>query len=292
MRNGAGIITLEAWAAQSEEASEVADYSRAQRRLRLQIADAASRIVGQFTRRSFVPYQQTRVYDARGEHIDAYCLVLDEDLLEIVSLTNGDNASIASNQYQLRPNNAYPKSRIDLLSSGSVSWTYSTSWEGAISVNGIWGFNEAYQDAWIDTLDAIADSGGINATATTIVVSDADGADDRYRARFQTGGWLKADAEFMRVVDIDPENNTITVLRGQLGTTAASHDESTALYSYAPQMDIEQATIGLANWLERNRGTTGDSLTFVGATPMLMNQVPDYIVQTLKAYQKARIHVI
>lgn len=243
---------------------------------------AASNLVAQYTGRTFVPVYQTRVFDALGDHINTRSLTVDADLLSVTTLTNGDGTTITADKFRLFPANAYPKGGIDLLLSGGT-WTYSTDYEGAISVAGEWGYHET-GDYWLDTLDTIQDAGGISVAATTITVSDADGTGSDWRLRFRRGLYIKAESEVMLVTDIDTTTNVITVRRAQLGTTAATHAQTTVLYNLMVLPDVEQTTLGLAIWLYRNRETQGEKLQFLDGSTIISNQAPYYIKQTLERY--------
>ena len=285
MQTGAGIVTVDQLRDQLGETSTI---TVARTRQLLRLIDASSRMITQFTRRSFVPFLDTRYYDARGAHIDTYNLRLDADLLSIDSLVNGDSATISSDDYVLRPSNNTPYHTIQLKQTSSSGWVYDDDWENAISVNGWWGFHETYALAWVGTNDTVQNAGGISDSDTTIEVVDADASDVDYMARFQVGGWLRINDEAMRIFEVDTTLNTITVLRGALGTTPASHDNGDSINKYHAQYDIAQACLGLAVWLERNKGATGENLMFVNGGEIRMNQVPDYIVNTIKAYRRAK----
>lgn len=250
---------------------------------------SASDLISQTCQRSFVPYRENRLYDARGEHIDGSTLRLHADLLAITTLTNGDGTLITSGQYALP--RGYPKWRIDLLTSAGLSWLYSTDWQNAISIDGLWGYHEDYSSAWVSTGDTVKDTDGINASVQTITVADADGKDARYRLRFQVGHILKIEDEFMRVVAVTAAaTNTVIVLRGQLGTTAATHAKDTAISSYAPMRNVEQACISLAIWLHRNRATAGDVIQFMmDGTKVTPSDFPQNVRNILSAYGNVRV---
>lgn len=245
---------------------------------------AASRLLVQATGRVFVPYRATKTFDASGDHIDGAALYLREDLLAVTTLTNGDGSTIASSAYTLRPSNLYPKSRLELLLSGGVGWAFTTDYQDAIAIDGIWGFHDDWLNAWVDTQDTVP-AGGITAAATAITVADADGRDAQYRTRFQTGGLLRIEDEYLIIHAIDTDTNTLTVARGQRGTTAAIHAEDTAIERYAIMRDVEQAATALAVWLYRNRETVGDKLQFLDGNIILSNEVPRHIQQVVAAYR-------
>lgn len=100
----------------------------------------ASALVETHCGRTFVARAETRVYDAVAD-VHRGDLLLDDDLLTVTTLTNGDGAEIAASAYVLLPANHTPKYAIRLKASSSVSWTYNTDPEQAISVNGSWGYH-------------------------------------------------------------------------------------------------------------------------------------------------------
>lgn len=247
----------------------------------------ATAMIEQYCGRSFVPTLATRTYDALGDPIDGIELSLNGDLLAAVSITNGDSTTITAAQYTLRPANITPKHSVRLLATSGTNWTYSTNYEDAISLAGVWGYHESYTDAWVNTWDAVADVGGINASVQTITVADADGMDARYRARFQAGQIIRIGSEYCIVVAVTAgSTNTLTVLRGQLGTTADVHAAATAINSYAVMYNIEQACLSLAVWLYRNRTTQGDKIQFLDGSSVITNIAPSHIKDTLRGYVK------
>lgn len=256
----------------------------------IQIAAATDLITG-FCNRSFVPYRETKTFDARGDGIVDHgrTLLLRDDLLALHSLTNGDGTAILSSQYAL--SSGYPKWSVELLPSTGLTWAYTTDWQKAISLVGTWGYHEDYSSAWVSTGDAVKDTGGINATIQTISVTDADGKDARYRTRFQVGHLLKIEDEVLRVVAVTASTtNTLTVLRGQLGTTAAVHAKDTVIASYAPMRNIEQACLSLTTWLYRYAPTAGAPIQVLyDGTKQIQSDLPQFIEDALKPYQRVRV---
>lgn len=73
-------------------------------------------------------------------------LVLDDDLLTVTRITNGDGTEITGDQYVLLPANTTPKWAVKLKASSGVSWAYVDDPEGAIEVEGTWGYAHAQPD--------------------------------------------------------------------------------------------------------------------------------------------------
>ncbi len=118
-----------------------------------------------------------------------------------------------------------------------------------MSVTGTWGWHERWSQAWRDSADAVQDN-PLSSTATTLTVSDADGADSQQRSpRFQVGHLLRIEDEYLRVLAVDSGANTLTVQRGVQGTTAAAHAQTTAIEVYQPPREVESLCLRWAMWL-------------------------------------------
>jgi len=108
------------------------------------LVSRASAAIDAYCRRRFAAVTATRVFDApAGE-----TLFLDDDLLSIISLINGDGAALSVSDYVLLPANVSPKSMIRLRRTASTMWlgNATTGYEQAISVTGLWGFAAAPPD--------------------------------------------------------------------------------------------------------------------------------------------------
>jgi len=75
-----------------------------------------------------------KTYDAVA---DVYGDLLEiDDLCSITSITNGDGTTITSGQYVTEPRRTTPYTAIRLLSSASITWTYTDDPEDAITIDG------------------------------------------------------------------------------------------------------------------------------------------------------------
>jgi hypothetical protein len=96
----------------------------------------AESMINGYCKRTFTQREdETRVFDAVKD-VAGRILFLDDDLLSIDSITNGDGAELTASQYTLLPNNRSPKYAIKLKASASTTWTYTNDPEAAISVVG------------------------------------------------------------------------------------------------------------------------------------------------------------
>ena len=104
----------------------------------------ASAMIDRYCRRVFTAASATRLFDVPH----GATLFLDEDLVSVTTLTNGDGTVIASTDYVLKPNNITPKFAIKLRETASTGWRGSstTGEYQAISVLGSWGYSASPPD--------------------------------------------------------------------------------------------------------------------------------------------------
>lgn len=243
------------------------------------LIESASRFIDMQTRRQFYPSIETRLYDVP----EFREIVLDNDLLALTTLTNGDTTVISASDLTLRGARP-PYWSIAPKDSSSVYWTYSTagSAEQVISVLGVWGYHEQYtQRAWLQvgTLSAaITDT-------TTLAFSATTGH------TITAGQILKIDSELYNVVTA--ATNTITpYMRGDNGSTAATHLINAPVYAWQPMEGAKQSCIEIANssYQKRFGRNTGESATITAAGVVL---TPADIPATAKAFIASHVrHVL
>lgn len=103
------------------------------------LIEAASRhFDAQASGRTFYARTETRYFSIPSGRT----LRVDDDLLAITTLTNGDGTVISSSDYYLVPRNASPKFEIVLKESASVFWASDSNGntEFVISIAGSWGY--------------------------------------------------------------------------------------------------------------------------------------------------------
>jgi hypothetical protein len=250
---------------------------------------ASTRSIDKYTRRRFDVRLETRNYDypvpksglhgvykaedfvyqmnAVADWVDAR-IKLDDDLLAVDTLTNGDDVEISSGDYVLEPANNYPKHSIKLVEDSDVSWQTGSSGERKqiIDVKGHWGYHDRYDsDAWCSSLDSVQDN-PLSAGATEITVNDADGdAADTTGTRFQAGQLVKIEDELAFIVSVNYTTEKLTVIRGHHGTTAAEHVQGTVIYVFKPMEDVVLACVRLVAWRYRQKDSdVFDKQTILG----------------------------
>lgn len=108
------------------------------------IIEGVSRYIDLKTQRTFYARDETRYFNTPSGR----SLMLDDDLLTIDTLTNGDDGTIANTEYHLLPKNEAPYNEIRLTKTTTERWE--TDSEGddefVISVDGTWGYMTDHTD--------------------------------------------------------------------------------------------------------------------------------------------------
>lgn len=100
---------------------------------------AAQQYIEEQTGRKFEATTATRYYDERAvDYLTPARLLLDDDLLSVTTLTNGNAAAILAADYYLEPYNTTPKFAVTLKSG---AWSFSTSTGWRIAIAGSWGYS-------------------------------------------------------------------------------------------------------------------------------------------------------
>lgn len=242
-----------------------------------QLLEASSRYVDGKTSRFFYPRIETCNYSlpvyGRGINFNA-------DLLEVISFLNGDDVSIASTNYNLIPKNESPKFGLEVKQTSSLIFQSDSNGETeyVLDLTAYFGYHNRYADAWksVGTLGAaITDITTLAFTMTaghTVVV----------------GKILKIENEIYIVDTVS--TNTITPLkRGDNGSTAATHLNGTAVYSWQPMEDLRVSTLETAMQAYKRRfGTsTSNSATVTGAGVVLSpRDIPTMTKDFITTYQR------
>jgi hypothetical protein len=217
----------------------------------------------QVAKRSMKPIIEARTFDYQ----DTRMLYFDDDLLEAISITNGDSTAVTLTDLFYEPRRRYPKYAIGFELSASSLWTYSTTPENAISITGAWGYHDDWGNAWINSLDDVEDVAGINASVTTVTVLNVDGANvDVDSPRFSAGMLIKIGTEWMEVIAAtNSTTDTLTVKRGARGSTAAVHARYAPIYTFSPARNVVGAIMAYAHWRYTQKNNRADYGTEIPA---------------------------
>jgi hypothetical protein len=224
------------------------------------ILEAQSRFIDDKTFRTFYPRIETRYYDIPDER----CLRVDDDLLQVLSLTNGNGSTIAAAQYNLEPKNLTPYYEIKLKELSAEAWMPDSTHGGdrVVAVYGYWGFHNRYaQRAWksVGTLGA-----AISDTTTAAFTMTAGHA-------VAIGRIYRIDNELYNVTGVS--GNTITpYARGDNGSTAATHSNSTTVYEWQVIPNVKVAVLDLAHAVYARRfGTSANFGVTVTAAGVVLS---------------------
>ncbi len=219
-------------------------------RIRRLIEDV-SRIVDRYCNRHFYALAVTRKFDGDGG-----LTLLIPDLISVDSSglkTDDDKdrtfeTTWATTDYLLLPSNADPTTRenpesrpywkvwVDVDAGNEDVWTVGVQ---TVEIAGQWGYWRHLLRA-TETMDEIT-----SATATSVVVSS--------RADVEAGHTLLLDSEQMYVQSYS--TNTLTVVRGVNGTTAATHAAATVIDIYEYPAAVQEATLIQASRLLKRKDT-------------------------------------
>lgn len=227
------------------------------------IIEEASRYIDIETGRHFYPVVETRTYDTPEGTLDDRVLWLDDDLLEVTTVTNGDDTTLAATEYKLYPANYYPKYALRIRQSSGYYWLRDDddNSEQVIDVLGWWGFHDDYaREAWGtgSTLNEGALLTAVDLTWTMASVTP-----------FEVGQIVKIESELCIVATVTTgATPSITVRkRGDNGSTAATHADTTAVTIWQPIRPMRRACMDIAtNYHKRRYGeATAGTATITGA---------------------------
>lgn len=273
----------------------------------------------------FAPRLETRYFDATRDYVDWYLnqVLLDRPLLDVLEvhvfntlLTRWpgiDYNTQANYDYYTAPlTKQYPYTTLQGIPYVTpwnpyfynANLTFIQAYLQCIRVYGWWGYREYYSlDGWHASGDTVLDSGGINASTTTIEVADVNGAQfDGETPRFSPGQWIgittEDDTEIMEVVGVtvgeSPANDMITVVRGQRGTVARSHPEDSVINIFYPQPEVVKAFTRWMAYAYNRRGiyesiTVNAANTYASVMPQDMPEESWHVVQTYRNQMPMRI---
>lgn len=203
----------------------------------------ASRRVDDICGRKFYPTVETYKYDIPYDNI----IWFGDDLLSIITFTNGDSSTIASTDFILKPVNADPKYCLQLRDTSTVTWQSdsNSSADQVISINAIWGYRERYaMNGWkqMGTLSA--------AWASTTTLTASLTANHTLEKR--GGQVIRIDNELFNINSASVDTLTVQA-RGDNGSTAATHVILSPVYVWQQMEDIKAITLEIAKIMYRSR---------------------------------------
>lgn len=194
----------------------------------------ASRLVDRATGRTYNPLRAVRYLDGSGKDEQW----LPDSLLELEELAITQDGGTTYTPVTAGKTwcsdgvnwDITPYLKVVLAPDANFSWF--PSGRRTVRVTGLWGWRPRYEEAWIDSGDAVQDN-SLSSSATQITVTSATGSDQLgLSPRFAIGQLLRVDTEVVEVTGVS--STKLTVVRGDRGTQAASHAKSTVLWRWEP----------------------------------------------------------
>lgn len=219
------------------------------------LLEKASRDLDTWTGRQFYPSIESDVYDIPADSE----LWFKKDVLQVISLTNGDSTSIASTEYNLNPSGFTPYYSLKLKGGSSVTWEADTNGntDQVITLAAWCGYRRKFaQRAW-----QLAGTLGAAITDTTTLAFTMTAGHS-----LTVGQIVKIDNEIYNITTV--ATNTITpVARGDNGSTAATHLNGASVYIWKPEEQAKGVVLELANaaYQRRYGKATGETATLTAA---------------------------
>lgn len=237
-----------------------------------------SRYIDTQTGRHFYPKVQTRYFDVPFGKIDPRQLVLDADLLEVISVVNGDGVTIPSTEYSLRPKNDTPYAYIRIADNSTYYWATDGAgdWHDVIAVTGIWGFHPYYENAWL-----------LGSTLAEALDTSETGTDVTSGTLFSVGDIIRFDNELAYVSA--KATNTLTNTRAENGSTAAAHDSGEDVFIWQFMDDVKTAVLETAMQAYKRRfgaGTSNTATVTAAGIVLSPKDIPSAAVDFIKTYRK------
>jgi len=231
--------------------------------------------VARHCERVFMPYVATKTYGWAGrEHINLRELALvGDDLLEITSVTdaNGTAVSMAT----ALPRNIFPKYRIQF--GANCRMYYVESNPIAATVDGIWGYAPQYPRQWRDS--GVALPGELLSSATSLTLASETEAQS-----FERLSYLKLGDEVVQVTA--RSSATLTLQRGELGTTPATHALGTPIQRYHQLADLSGAVITAVRYYYKTLNDAGGQVSIYANGAVQVEQLSRSVVGTFNQYQR------
>lgn len=227
---------------------------------------AASAHIGEACNRHFVPYLATLGHEASP---DGWVPLVDE--LLICTTVTLDDTEVSADDYQLLEPYARPYTSI-FNDDGWLPTLYTDA--DALKVAGWWGYHP-YPDAmWTAKTTVDVSPGGMLVGATSVVVASV--------TDLGVFDYIKIESEVLLITAIDTDTRTLTVTRGERGTTAAAHAHGTSVSLFDVEMDVRHAATVYATYLYDTRDNFGGAVAVTpdGSYPV-RKKLPDFVADVL-----------
>lgn len=225
--------------------------------------------------RIFLPWRGVSLCD----YHHPYKVDFKDDVLELVSLTNGDGTALDLTTLMLQPNNSLPAWRAQ-VKYGSPFFVYVVEPRQAISLDAWRGCVPHYRTGAFKASGVIVPAGNLLVGVTSLVLTAGQGAS------FETGQYLACTTsgvkELMQITAI--VTDTLTLSRGELGTTAALHNSGDALQILVPARDVMAAVREIAVYKYLHKDQVGGKIVTVANGVVMVEDLPKSVQDTVDHY--------
>lgn len=232
--------------------------------------DNMFRVLNWPTRPIFEPYIETRIIPLSTYQTNSLLrtYTLPASLLALTGVQVATETLTIGTLVEAWPDSASPITALRLIDCCNSWFSFdcgTCSEPTLIQVSGTWGIHRDYANAWQHVDDLAA---GITDSATSLTVADVDGA-DAYGLipRLSAGNLIRVGNEYMEVTATDTGANTVTVRRGQNGSTASAHAQNDDVDVWMVEEPIRREVARQAAFLNARRGAYSTvDITALGET--------------------------
>ncbi len=243
------------------------------------IQQASQEIIDSVIARLPLPYWQTltlrRGYmqdrNLWGEAYE-YRLRLPDDIVDITAMT-WVGTVLTSSQYRLADENAQPNSEI-AVDRDAISTLLPADFDENVTVVGIFGYVPQWASAWVDSTATVNET--YSATDLTLTVSSG--------TVFEEYQYIRIESEYLLITAI--ATNDLTVERGVLGSTAATHASAKQIDKFVQQATIQQATTEYAAYLYKTKDNLGEQVQVFAEGTQVNNGLSARLLHALRSHRK------
>lgn len=239
------------------------------------IAEASAEFQ-QAVRRTCMAYYATLAFDySRRTVATSTRLNLNVDLLDVEEITNGDSTTVAAADTLMLPGIGYPKFGVVLKDANWVRGSIDTQ---CLRIEGWWGYAPHYAMAWKQR--GVVPAGGLASSASSVTIAGAASVYERRQY------WLIGD-EIMQVTAIN--NDVVTLSRGELGTTAATHSADAVIRIWQPLPDIAGAVREMAVYKYKSKDRVGGRIQVFEGGVLTVEDLDRSVTETINRHVKREI---
>ena len=200
----------------------------------------------------FAPYIESRPLQIRAHKVNTPNMTIDLDmyLLALTSVLAGAQDVTAKIIAYIADFPPFEKLQINTDTCETwytleTSPTIRRAWPEPLTITGIWGWHDDWDNAFVATSISVAAI--VTTTVTTFNVTATEGA------LFSPGNMILLDSEYMEVTGVT--GDTLTVIRGVNGSTAAAHLVNAPVSILSIPEDIQRVTARQASVLKARLGS-------------------------------------